>query len=1012
MKTTALISLAMSMALADAFGQTGNVPEASGGSAATLPASPYQVVSVGANNRTWQWETYETLPNGEIHTNLHSYEELASGLNYQDPSSGNWVAAQPAIEAFAGGAVARQSQHTVIFANNINTAGSIDAQMVDGTRLRSTVMGLMYSDATTGQAVQIAQLKDSEGELVAVDEVLYPDAFEGASADILYKNRIDGMEQNIVLKAQLPDPQEWGMNPATTYLGVFTELYGPPTPELQDLPSADPAVPPDQAISWGSTFLGRGKAFALGSATNVVEVIKRFNTTDGRYFLLEKVRYLDAQAALSELPRQASNVKPIRGLASRDFKFPPAPATRTAARPMRLALGARPAKGYVLDYTTLSTAYTNYTFQGDTTYYLSGTLSLAGVSNVFEGGCVLKYTNGTSINVASGGAAVFTSQPFHPVVFTARDDNAVGAAISGSTGSPSGYYANPALDFQGGNASQLSCFRIAYAQVGIINSGSSVAVNNAQLVNCQSGIAEVSGALTINNALFLNLATNLYVLNGSAVVNNATFANAGHMLLLTNSSPVYLTNSILANVTNVAGMAGSYNGFYQSPEFGSQCITNQFSPFQRVGAGSCYLTNGSAFLQAGTASVGSGVLALLTNRTTHPPIVYSNLSFSISTNFSPQVQRDASSTPDLGYHYDPLDYAFSGVSVYSNITFSAGTAAGWFELPGSGGLGLGLAIYDKVVLSFNGTASQPCTLARYSTVQEGGDGLWTTLGYMAGVVPESLSGGYSMNATNAAVIQVNFTRHALLAEGPNHYREYTALSQVVAQNSEFWGGGIGAYWDNLYATNCLFDRVGVSVQGSNPCQYWLRNCTMHGGSLTLDKFTGTWPVWIEECAFDGTTLAVGDNSDGNTNITYCDFNAFLTNATRLPILGTHDVVVTNFNWQRSWFGNYYQLTNSPLINSGSTTADKFGLYHFTVMTNLVNGLQIKETNSIVDRGYHYVATDAYGNPIDTNGDGIPDYIEDANGNGLVDSGEIGWNIVGDLGLQVIIAKPRNGSTIP
>jgi hypothetical protein len=1006
MKITTLATFALALGMVGAWGQV------SAPNAAEVSASPCQVVAAGANNRVWRWETYETLPNGEVHTNTHCYEELASGLNFKDPTSGNYLAAQPTIEIFAGGAVARHCQHTIIFANNLNTAGAVDAQLVDGTRLRTTVMGLMYSDATTGQAVQIAQLRDSEGELVADDEVLYPDAFEGVSADVLYKNRIDGMEQDIVLKAQLPDPQEWGMNPASTYVGVFTEVYNPTMPALRDLPTVDPDVPPDQAISWGSTFLGRGKAFALGSQTNSVEVTKRFNATAGRYFLLEKVRYQDAEAALAELPRQASNVKPMRGLASRDFKFPPAPSRKSAVRPLRLAMGQVPGKGYVLDYTTLSTAYTNYTFQGDTTYFLSGTLSLSGVNNVFEGGCVIKYTNGASINFASGGAAIFTSQQFHPVVFTARDDNAVGAAISGSTGSPSGYYANPALDFQTGNASPLSCFRIAYAQVGIINSGSSIAVNNAQFVNCQSGIAEVSGVLTINNALFLNLATNLYVLSGAAVVNNATFANAGHMLLLTNSSPVYLTNCILANVTNVAGMTGSYNGFYQSPEFGFQCFTNLFSPFQRVGASSCYLTNGSSFLQAGTASVGSGVLALLTNRTTHPPLVYSNLSFSISTNFAPQAQRDASSTPDLGYHYDPLDYAFSGVQVYSNVTFSAGTAVGWFELPGSGGLGLGLAIYDKVVLAFDGTASQPCTLARYSTVQEGGDGLWTTMGSMAGVVPESLSGGYSMNATNAALIEVNFTRHALLAETLNHYREYNALSQVAAQNSEFWSGYVGTYWDDLYGTNCLFDRVKVSVQGSNPCQYWLRNCTMHGGSLTLDKYTGTWPVWIEECAFDGTTLAVGDNSGGNTNITYCDFNAFLTNATRLPMLGTHDVIVTNFNWQRSWFGNFYQLTNSPLINSGSTTADKVGLYHYTVMTNLVNGLQIKETNSIVDRGYHYVATDAYGNPIDTNSDGIPDYIEDANGNGLVDSGEIGWNITGDLGLQVIIAKPRNGSTIP
>jgi len=77
-----------------------------------------------------------------------------------------------------------------------------------------------------------------------------------------------------------------------------------------------------------------------------------------------------------------------------------------------------------------------------------------------------------------------------------------------------------------------------------------------------------------------------------------------------------------------------------------------------------------------------------------------------------------------------------------------------------------------------------------------------------------------------------------------------------------------------------------------------------------------------------------------------------------------------------------------------------------------SSLSENRRNSIVDIGYHYVSTDTIGIPIDTNGDGIPDYISDANGNGLVDSGEIGWNITGDLGLQVIITRPRAGSILP
>jgi hypothetical protein len=59
----------------------------------------------------------------------------------------------------------------------------------------------------------------------------------------------------------------------------------------------------------------------------------------------------------------------------------------------------------------------------------------------------------------------------------------------------------------------------------------------------------------------------------------------------------------------------------------------------------------------------------------------------------------------------------------------------------------------------------------------------------------------------------------------------------------------------------------------------------------------------------------------------------------------------------------------------------------------------------VSVGYHYVATDASGAPLDYDGDGWPDYFEDQNGNGSVDSGETDWQVsengtTGVPGLQV------------
>jgi hypothetical protein len=218
---------------------------------------------------------------------------------------------------------------------------------------------------------------------------------------------------------------------------------------------------------------------------------------------------------------------------------------------------------------------------------------------------------------------------------------------------------------------------------------------------------------------------------------------------------------------------------------------------------------------------------------------------------------------------------------------------------------------------------------------------------------------------------------------------------------------------SVNCTNCFFFRNSAGAENDRTnVNLTLKNCTVVGAQLnpvaTIHDNNALWPVVITDCAFDNTGFNMDNPSGGNTNYIYCDYNAFTTNSGRTIVMGGHEVTnLASFNWQSSWLGNYYLPTNSSLINTGSVTADIVGLYHFTTQTN-----QVKETNSVVDIGYHYVAVDTNGVPFDTNGDGIPDYLEDANGNGLVDSGEIGWNIYGDLGLRVFITRPRNGTTLP
>jgi len=353
--------------------------------AATTPPTDYEVIERGANHRVWQRTEYETLPDGSVVPHLHQYTELASGLHYLN-GSGQWVESQEQIEAYPQGAIARQGQFQAIFADNLNTPGAIDVQTADGNRLRSTILGLMYVDPATGDAVTIARLQDSEGQLISANQVLYTNAFEGVLADVRYTYKTSGLEQDVILHQQPPAPEVFGMDSQTVELVAFTEFIEPAPAWVAQTPATGDDEEAGQEIGWGAVHLGNGKAFLLNGQDAPVKVIKQYMELQGRYFLLEKVRLNTIQASLAELPEQASRTMPRPNvMLAKNWVLPKPTGLRSKTGPMRLAQGQKPTGGYVLDYVTVSGGFTNYTFQGDTTYYVSGTLSLYG-TNTFEGG--------------------------------------------------------------------------------------------------------------------------------------------------------------------------------------------------------------------------------------------------------------------------------------------------------------------------------------------------------------------------------------------------------------------------------------------------------------------------------------------------------------------------------------------------------------------------------------------------------------------------------------------------
>jgi hypothetical protein len=180
-------------------------------------------------------------------------------------------------------------------------------------------------------------------------------------------------------------------------------------------------------------------------------------------------------------------------------------------------------------------------------------------------------------------------------------------------------------------------------------------------------------------------------------------------------------------------------------------------------------------------------------------------------------------------------------------------------------------------------------------------------------------------------------------------------------------------------TNHLVENAGWFVNSNSSSALTLRNATFKSGVLNLNVASGcTWSV--KDSIFDYTTVT----NSGVGTLDH-DYNGYLTNAVRFAPTAANDVVLaTNtVNFQTGPLGSFYLPSASGYIDKGSVTNAGFvGLWHFTTQID-----QSKDAATRLDLGFHYVAVDAANQPLDSDTEGIPDYLEDANGNGAVDSGE-------------------------
>ena len=404
---------------------------------AALPG--YVCVQRGPHSRLWQLATLTTSQSGEISTNISSYTELSTGLCYLQ--NGQYADSVEEITIVGTGAQALQGPCKVQFSADASTpGGAVQLTSPGGQHFSTRVYGLAFADTSTGSNVLIAAITNSTGLLEGNNQIVYPSAFSGMLADIQDTYLLSGFEQNVVLREQLPSPADYGLNPASTWLEVLTQFFNPANPAVTTMETNN-GLNDDVQLDFGDMGIGRGSAFLTPDTANPirVNVSKQWEPQDdGSVFLIEGVPYAAMTNLSQTLPPHASTSKPdknVRRTASlksllRDQK--PA-AKRSGAIKVAQAAPRRP--GVTIDYSLLTGSLTNYVFQADTTYYVSGTVNMYG-SPIFEGGTVVKYTNtaGASLKLLDYHSNfVFNTYSYRPAVFTSVNDNTIGDVISGST---------------------------------------------------------------------------------------------------------------------------------------------------------------------------------------------------------------------------------------------------------------------------------------------------------------------------------------------------------------------------------------------------------------------------------------------------------------------------------------------------------------------------------------------------------------------------------------------------
>jgi len=376
-----------------------------------------------------------------------------------------------------------------------------------------------------------------------------------------------------------------------------------------------------------------------------------------------------------------------------------------------------------------------------------------------------------------------------------------------------------------------------------------------------------------------------------------------------------------------------------------------------------------------------------------------------------EVQFDNNTNPHLGYHYDPLDFLVSQLSVSGAgavALLTNGVAVGIYGHYGFSVSEQGAVIGEAGPLAMN-------RLCFYPSVQEQPVLLDSVATAGSGVFDVSAATSTTANIAKP-IINLRFTDFPMLGLRQKFFNGTTyPLSLRTVSLKDCWLRGVNleiaaadasdfpanaipllALTNNLLERSSVILTNGLYLGKDNPLSFAFYNNLFWQGTLSLTfNANGTSPTYtptwgIRDNLFDTTNGISFGGGAKTTSVPPRSYNAFYNTADWGNLAGTSDVTLNPLAYATGPEGSpWYVGSSTPSIYQVDTSrsAAAAGLYHYTAKTD---GTKAGSGNGSI--GWHHVALGANNLPADYDSDLLADYWENEPGDGNAANGRSSWTV--------------------